>query len=802
VIRSLFGPRTREWLCIVVVLGLDFALTLAAQAQTVRMVRVAVVTDGPTDRHALSVNQLAQAVADIGNTELEISLPPDRRFSGDWSLAGIDAGLDRALADPGVDVVVTLGILASHEAAQRRTLPKPVIAPLVIDATLQGFPLQGGVSGRHNFAYAADFQRIDAHLATFERILGFRHLAVLIDDAFLTALPSLAAKAREVSAALNAEITIVPVTGDAATALAALPADADAVWVTPLLRLDQTGLDALARGLVAKRLPSFSQLGRSELEHGVLMTLGGAERDTERLARRVVLMIQRVVAGEDPATFDVSFPTEQRLAINMQVASEIGFSPRWEFLADAEQIHADAIAAPPALTLLEAMRAAVEANPSLAASNERLASSAEDVRIARSALLPSLELALGQTRIDEDRASPLTQAENTGSVGLNFRTSVYSERSRASYVISQSLYEAARQGYRQDVLDTLESAAAAYIDVLLAKAVEDVRRGNVENTRRNLETSRVREAVGLAERSDYLRWVARLARDKEQLLAAESNRRQAEAELLRILHRNTGTAFATVETGLDDPLELAAGPRMQAYIGTPAKWERFSAYVVAAALAQAPEIAQSEAAVASQRRAVTAARRAYFVPELALVAAGAHAGSRTGAGATTLPGAPDNDSWSISLQATLPLFAGRYRSAALSQARHDLRAAEADRTAITDAIETRARVVLHRTAGSYPSISLSREAADAANENLAMVTDAYARGAVSVTELIDAQDAALDAGLAAADARYSFLGDFVDVLRAMSEFDLLLDPDSREAWYGRVDEWFRTHESATPGQGR
>ena len=79
-----------------------------------------------------------------------------------------------------------------------------------------------------------------------------------------------------------------------------------------------------------------------------------------------------------------------------------------------------------------------------------------------------------------------------------------------------------------------------------------------------------------------------------------------------------------------------------------------------------------------------------------------------------------------------------------------------------------------------------------------MVTDAYARGAVTVTELIDAQDTALEAGLGAADARYGFLADFVGVLRAMSEFDILLDPESREAWYRRVDEWLRAYEFQPP----
>ena len=126
-----------------------------------------------------------------------------------------------------------------------------------------------------------------------------------------------------------------------------------------------------------------------------------------------------------------------------------------------------------------------------------------------------------RTRIDEDRASPLTQAEDTTSAGLEFSQLIYSERAWAGYSIAKSLGAAQEQSQRTDMLDTLTDSAVAYLNVLRAKSVEEVRRRNAENTRRNLEISRVREEVGLAGRSDYLRWVAQLARDKQTLLAAE-----------------------------------------------------------------------------------------------------------------------------------------------------------------------------------------------------------------------------------------------------------------------------------------
>jgi hypothetical protein len=35
--------------------------------------------------------------------------------------------------------------------------------------------------------------------------------------------------------------------------------------------------------------------------------------------------------------------------------------------------------------------------------------------------------------------------------------------------------------------------------------------------------------------------------------------------------------------------------------------------------------------------------------------------------------------------------------------------------------------------------------------------------------------------------------DFINVLRSMGDFEILLDPASREAWYLRVETWFREH---------
>jgi outer membrane protein TolC len=110
-----------------------------------------------------------------------------------------------------------------------------------------------------------------------------------------------------------------------------------------------------------------------------------------------------------------------------------------------------------------------------------------------------------------------------------------------------------------------------------------------------------------------------------------------------------------------------------------------------------------------------------------------------------------------------------------------------------DAVDARAQSVLARLPSSYPAIALSRDAAAAARENYAKVADAYVRGVVSITDLISAQDAALNAELSQAEATFTFLIDFADTLRVSNSFDVLLDPQTREPWYKTVDAWFSTH---------
>ena len=77
------------------------------------------------------------------------------------------------LADPEVDLVIAAGPIASNEVGRRGPLPKPVIAPLVINSLVQGIPLKGQASGVKNLSYITFLSDVQRDLEVCREIVPF-----------------------------------------------------------------------------------------------------------------------------------------------------------------------------------------------------------------------------------------------------------------------------------------------------------------------------------------------------------------------------------------------------------------------------------------------------------------------------------------------------------------------------------------------------------------------------------------------------------------------------------------------------
>jgi outer membrane protein TolC/ABC-type uncharacterized transport system substrate-binding protein len=766
-------------------------VTHAQETGKLPLVRIGTVSDSlrelqPTDIRAL----FEREIVGLTRGEFDVRFPADKQIHAAWSVARIKAGIDRLLADPQVDMVIGLGVLASNELARRRQLPKPVIAPFIVDRTFQGLPFRDGASGVKNLSYVTfpgDFRR---DLKRFRELLPFTSVAFLHDRLLPEVIPALRDRALEAAREIGVDVHFVPVETSAEAALAALPNEADAVYLPPLVRLSSTEFDLLMKGLIKRRLPSFALLGRIDVERGVLAGVAPAV-EINRLARRVALNVQRILLGEDAGVLPISLPLRERLVINMATARAIGFSPSFQAMRKAELLFEEEDGGPQ-LSLASAVREAVEANLDIRVAEKNVAAGKQDIKAARSALFPQFDLLADSVQVDDDRASAipgLSEKTTTGSVALS--QVIYSERTFANVAIQRYLQQSREFDRDQVRLDIVLEAANAYLDVLRAKTNERIAKDNVELSRENLELAKLRRQIGTAGPAEVFRWESEIATNRLVLVQAEARRGVAAIALNQLLHRRLAQPFTTKETGLDDPILITSRESLIDLIDDPRAFGTFSNFMVEQGLAASPEVREIEAAIDAQERTLDSTKNAFWQPRLSLAADQTEVVSRSGEGDTGIGFSPDDSETTISLQLSLPLYTGGARRADRTQAAEELSGLRLQRQSTREIVEQRIRSALQTARASYASIQLSRDAANAARKTFELVQDSYGRGVVSILALLDAQNASIVADQAADNAVYDFLKELMEVERAIARFDFFQTPETQAEWFRRLKEYFR-----------
>lgn len=763
------------------------------------VVRIGVIADGPYQNHGwgkvIQSKLFLKEILKLTQGEFHVRFPKNKSVHGNWSVPRVKKAADFLLADPGVDVILALGVLASHELSRRPSLSKPVVAPFVIDLKLQGLPYRHGTSGVRNLNYLTFPHSFERAVKAFKEILSFTNLALFVDQTLFEAFPQLRKKIRRAAKANSINITPIPVGTSISPALAALPDGTEAVFVTPLLRIPLQEFDALVQGFMDRKLPSFSLFGREEVERGLLASIS-PETNTLRLARRVALNVHRILLGENAGNLSVTLPIGERLTINMATARAVEAWPTFRVLTEADLLHEEIERVQRRLSLYAVMREATSVNLDLAVADRRVAAGLADVRNARSALLPQITIGSQATMIDADRAK--------GSFGVNPERSMratgglsqllYSDTAWTNFTVQEKT-QRSREAQRHELrLDIIQEAGVAYLNVLRAKTSLRIQKDNLKLTRSNLELARVRESVGLAARDEVFRWESEIANGRRAVLDAQAVLRQAGVALNRILHRPLEEPFMTAEAGLEDPLLFHDLTRLYTYIDNPKHFSVFRDFQVREGLAASPEIKRLDGLIAAQERIALNAQRAYWMPDVSLQANVDQRFAADGAGQGGLPPifgpGQDKTQWSVGLGMTMPLFSGGSKEATETKALQDLRRLRLEREATVGRVEERVRSSMFQAGASFPGIRLSREAAFAARKNLEIVKDQYSRGVVDIIKLLNSQNAALTANEAAANAVFDFLIDLIGIQRGVGRYDYFLYTKDRVAWFERLSAYF------------
>jgi outer membrane protein TolC len=425
------------------------------------------------------------------------------------------------------------------------------------------------------------------------------------------------------------------------------------------------------------------------------------------------------------------------------------------------------------------------------------------VQEAKSDYFPQLDIGAQARMIDQDRAEVSfgTNPERLGVANANFTQLIYSEQQNANVRIQKHQQEAIESGRDVTNIDVIREAAVTYLQLLQAKTVQRIQQENLTLTRKNLELARIRQTVGYSGPSDLYRWESEIAAVKIELNDAEAMRKTAEINLNRVLNRPLQEEFLTEEADLEDPNLISNDPRIQQYIDNPKVLATYTDFMVQEGEQNLPEIRQVDALIHAQKRFATFNKRSFYLPNVGIDAGMDYLFYRGGAGSEApdfggggpVLSQPNNLQWVIGVGASLPLITGGRRNASYQKSNIELNKLEMEKSRLLLQLEQLIRSNMQFVGASYANIRLSREAEEASRKNFELVQDSYSKGSVNIIQLIDAQNAAIQARLFAANAGYTFMIDLLNVERSIGLFYSLLSLEDRTAYFKRLDEFVQSN---------
>lgn len=373
-------------------------------------------------------------------------------------------------------------------------------------------------------------------------------------------------------------------------------------------------------------------------------------------------------------------------------------------------------AAPPRITLAEALDRAADLDPGYVAALHQVGDATWRRRSAFSAfVLPTLSFQSSATQFSSDIFNVGTSRETDRIVNAQV-TAAYTifQGGRKVSELGQAgaLLESARAGERQARFETALQVESDYYDVLAQQELARVARERVRRAEEQLEVARARVLSGAAVHSDSLQIVLELTRARVDLLGQESRLRVARFQLgRRVGHDGPVDAF---------PLDTLPAPTLPLA----------EAEAVEEALRRSPRAR----AVRADERAAEAGfgvARAAYMPRFDLTWQWA------GTDEDFFPTATTRSQFGI--QMTVPLWDNAQRELQLSRSRTARAVARAQRD---DEERSIRRDVVEAYQGyetARASAELAAQGVTVARENLRVQEERYRAGATTIIDLLTAQ---------------------------------------------------------------
>ena len=784
---------------------------IAQNKSSKESVTIGIVVDGEWDLNKPVLDNLEKELKDALSQQVNISIPHNKILIGDWTLNKVSELNNKLLSDNEVDIVIGYGVLASSDLARRSSLPKPVIAPVIIDTTIQGIKSRNGTSGVKNLSYLMFPGTYERDIKLFKEIVDFKNLIMVQSKYYQIEFRDFQLSDEGLSQAFGVNIKRVIIGDDVQEFLNSIPENTDAVYLD-VLPISRNKFKELINGLNEKRLPTFSFFGEMDVRDGVM---AAANPDIfPRLSRRIALNIQRILLGEDAGSLSVNFSSSKRTFINLQTAFSVGVSPKWSTLLEADilQMEAPEYKGAETYSLDDVIKKIGNENLDILAKIQEIAASYQNIPIARSNLFPRLDISATGLKIDSDRALAGSQPENKIYGDASFSQVIFSEPILANLNIQNSLYDSKMSELEAFKQSTILEGSKLFLDYLRTRKIFNILLENLKLVRVNLEIAQNRQSIGAAGPEESLRWEAEVAGLRKAVMDVQSQMNQVQLALKQMLNIPMIYLINVRDISLENETQLISDKKFQRFLEDPLSYDLLTEFIVNFGLKKSIDLQILKSIVEAKERSLTSIKLSRFVPTISAFGTLTKTFYKSKIKSPFTINFPDPPStispdipvyigqifsgfsipipndvdWNIGINMSLNLFNGLGTSAQVEQLDIELNQIKIQQKSIEDKIVLGIRSEMENLKAKYFGLMQSQIQVDAANKTLKIVSDSYSRGALPILFLLDAQSAALNAQQISANSLYDLFISYMQLQRAIGQYDVLLTSEEREMYLNDI----------------
>lgn len=227
-------------------------------------------------------------------------------------------------------------------------------------------------------------------------------------------------------------------------------------------------------------------------------------------------------------------------------------------------------------TLQQCLDYAMENNITLKKARLQQQQATEDVKGAKSALLPSLSASTnhslgyrpwqdnGTTTVTNGQVnSKISKSYYNGSYGLNAQWTVWNgNRNRNQLKLTQLQEEVQELALQESANNIQEKIAQLYVQILYLTEAVKVSEQSLETSKKNEERGQEMVEVGKMSKADLAQLSAQRASDEYNIVEAQSNIRNYKLQLKQLLELTDDEAFDVVTPIATDAMALSAIPSL------------------------------------------------------------------------------------------------------------------------------------------------------------------------------------------------------------------------------------------------